>query len=494
MSVVETQGMPTLTVPRRRRWWLWIGLIGVVLIGSVGLFAYWYRVLRPQWELQAAMAEADRLDPGWRLEELEAKREEIPDEENGAIVAQTAARGIPNSWYTKEMDDMMKNMSPPVLLSENQACILAGELFQVDAALVEARKLVNLPRGRHAIVWSPDFFSTLMTHAQDLRKVTRALVCDAVLRAHEGDMPGAIQSIQAAINAARSLGDEPLLISLLIRLACRNMAFSHLERVLAQGESPAPLLASLQQLLEDEEAQPLLLIAVRGERAGWARFVQAVDKGLVPANDIRMLLDSHTQDQSVVRKAINDILPVVPELPGAAVFRYLTEVVEAAKLPVERQEVIDGLKAPKLFDEEEPIFSSAYSKTAKSYRRGQALLRCAILMLAVERFRQEQGHWPDWLYELVPTYIKGVPKDPFDGAPLRYRRLADGFVIYSIGPKRTDRIGTLFRAGIGPLPPDCDLGFQLWDPDKRRQPAKEEKPEQEGEPRGAPLNNRGTPP
>jgi len=42
------------------------------------------------------------------------------------------------------------------------------------------------------------------------------------------------------------------------------------------------------------------------------------------------------------------------------------------------------------------------------------------------------------LSDLVPIYLPQAPQDPFDGRPLRYRRLEPGFVVYSVGPARTD--------------------------------------------------------
>ena len=47
----------------------------------------------------------------------------------------------------------------------------------------------------------------------------------------------------------------------------------------------------------------------------------------------------------------------------------------------------------------------------------QAVLRCAITGLALERYRQEMGHWPGPLDELAPAYLKVVPLSPFDGQP-----------------------------------------------------------------------------
>ncbi len=40
---------------------------------------------------------------------------------------------------------------------------------------------------------------------------------------------------------------------------------------------------------------------------------------------------------------------------------------------------------------------------------------------------------PENLNELVPQFLPTVLADPFDGQPLRYHRLAKGYVIYSVG-------------------------------------------------------------
>ena len=75
---------------------------------------------------------------------------------------------------------------------------------------------------------------------------------------------------------------------------------------------------------------------------------------------------------------------------------------------------------------------------------------------------------------LVPEHLPQVPMDPHDGKRLRYRRLPEGVVIYSVGPDLTDNGGNLNRqnrAGGG-----TDIGVQLWDIKRRRQPAGPETP------------------
>src|SRR5262249_33615509 len=108
------------------------------------------------------------------------------------------------------------------------------------------------------------------------------------------------------------------------------------------------------------------------------------------------------------------------------------------------------------------LSTPALVKVADSFHRSQADLRCAIVALAVERYRREHGRWPDKLDQLVPKLLSKVPVDPYDQKPLRYRRLHDGVVIYSVGADGKDDGGKVDRQKY--TSPGTDLGFRLWLP------------------------------
>ena len=71
--------------------------------------------------------------------------------------------------------------------------------------------------------------------------------------------------------------------------------------------------------------------------------------------------------------------------------------------------------------------------------------------------------------DLVPAYLGDVPLDPYDGKPVRLNRTPFGVVVYCLGPDRKDNGGRINPEA--PVAPDSDLGFRLWDVDKRRQSA-----------------------
>jgi hypothetical protein len=250
------------------------------------------------------------------------------------------------------------------------------------------------------------------------------------------------------------------------------------ERVLAQGQAGEDDLAALQALLEDEAAQPLLLIGARGERAGMQRFAEAIDAGVV-ALPILKPTDLFSEEEPSIGEHADWLMTwrvdVRRKQHFAAWLRCRTELVEVAKLPDAEQLVAFSRWKTQWGGREESdhmsiteMFVYSMEKFARSCRRSQARLRCASCAVAVERFRLQHGRWPQRLVELCPGFLKEVPVDPFAGQPLRFRRLDDGVVIYSVGLDGIDNGGNVQRHK-SPDEPGTDLGFQLWDVEKRRQ-------------------------
>jgi hypothetical protein len=104
----------------------------------------------------------------------------------------------------------------------------------------------------------------------------------------------------------------------------------------------------------------------------------------------------------------------------------------------------------------------------------EACFRCAVVAVAVERFRRANGRWPATLGEVVPRHLAALPRDPFDSQPLKLASRPDGVVIYSVGPDGADDGGDLSDS----LRSRKDVGVRLWNVAERRQPpAGEKKPD-----------------
>ena len=86
-------------------------------------------------------------------------------------------------------------------------------------------------------------------------------------------------------------------------------------------------------------------------------------------------------------------------------------------------------------------------------------VRCAVLAIAVERYRRSNGELPRSLDDVSGTYIDSIPVDPFTGEKLLYGRDEEGYVVYSVGHNCQDDAGSV-RPRAGEKNPQ-DLGIRL---------------------------------
>jgi hypothetical protein len=448
-------------------------------------------------ELQEALALADQQDPGWRLVQLEEKRAVAPNEKNSALVILTAQKLLPYTWpvwlyrsttetthESQISDEILWSLSPPIQLEAGLTKALREELREAENALIAVREVKTMPQGRCpieneeelrslpmrlAMRYTPIRVQLSYTLTPNQRELADLLTYDVLLRAQENDLNGALDSCLTLINCGRALGDEPSLFSMIIRDDLHGLVTSNLERILAQGEAGEASLLAIQRELEKEVDAPLFLIAVRGERAETEEemqspnptVVRAVNPFLSPPLPRPRRLDTETQRRAFT----NHVLMV-----RCTLLKNNNELVALAKLPVQEQAARIRKIKEAIQNDLSPLDRWCVDHTCKvatRFHNDQASLRCAMALVAVERYRRAKNRWPDGLSQLVPAYLLKVPLDPFAGNPLRYRSVDDGIVIYSVGPDGEDNGGKFDR---DLMKPGTDLGFRLWDVPKRRQP------------------------
>jgi hypothetical protein len=432
-------------------------------------------------ELREVVAELDRTDPGWRLEQIEEARAKVPPERNSAPRIAAANRLLPEGWDKRVRPDPAKpwlrdqfvaGVPPDRSLREALNAPLEG----TGPALAEARAVADLPEGRSPISYSRDGLSTRLVHTQDSRPVARVLGLDALRRAIDDGADAGLESCRAEVHVGRSLRDEPFLFSQLVRYSTVLAGLRDAEWVLGQGVAGEPALAALQRTLQSEASEPTHLIGVRGERGELHWFMSAATIGdLDPSK-----FGPDQNDKSLGRS-----LKAMGTGPGARrahaqVLRYMNRLVAVARLP-DHQRLAAGQEWERLRESAPDVVrallgSGLGGHFLNAYLRHRAATRSADAALAAERFRLRAGRWPATLGELVPDLLPEVPADPYDGAPLRYRRLPDGVVVYSISEDGRDDGGThdLGKPSAPEFNPD--VGFRLWDAPLRGRPKPADRP------------------
>jgi hypothetical protein len=455
-----------------RRRWFRIGLVGfVVAVG--GLVGYWlYLNETSRSRLAEVIRQLNESEPGWTKDELCAARngQLPPEERNSFRLIREAKAAFPAGYTTTDpVRDLVGHPSNCQLRADDldavQKHVAAGA-----PALAVSRRLAGAAEGGRPMNMSEMPISTDVTEVQDARGVVWALQWEALAVAHTGRPADAVRSVRAALGAGRAIGDEPFAISQLVRMSCVGVACRTTERVLGLCV-PNEGLAELQAELMREADVPRLYYSMLGERAATHQMFLLFESGGIN----RLGEPAGAGNPSLMEQLSRWPLRALRRDDHAFCLRMMIDFVEASRRPFDEQlSACRAVPRPRDGDRRH-LFTllslPAIEKIVDASLRCRGELMAVAAGVACERYRQRIGRWPDSL-EAIPTDIlPAIPTDPFTGKPVIVRRLADGIVVYSIGPDGQDdggRFEELEGAPGGPL--SRDFGIRLWDGEQRRRP------------------------
>jgi hypothetical protein len=480
-----------LAAPPRSRRWRRLGVGLALLVLAAGLYVGWsvHRHFAHERLLQEALAETDAIDPHWRLEAIEARRTVVPEDENAAIaIRRVRVRLVrPNTADWQQRESLLRELSPAVRLTDAAYRDLIDAVEAVESAIGPALALVRYPRGRFVLTYDPNPLMTTLGYTDELHCVHfRVLEPLLLVLAHEGDLAGAVQVCRAMLNLGRSIGDEPFFMSQWLRGFHFVNTIRKLERVLGQGEVTEDVLAELQRALAEEAVYDPWLIGLRGERASVHQVMEGLKGGVIKPSEVRtmhrsMIMSSGRRlpPRTMADQAhdwFEDRFPSDVRPAQAWALRHGNRLTATARLSwPERRAAVEALLTERADAPELAILAlSDLTEWMRLLQLIHARGRCAVAAVAAERYRLRHGAWPSSLAALTPDLLQDVPADPFDGRPLRYKRLVDGVVIYSVSLDTADNGGTL--SDDHKLPNGTDLGFRLRDVPHRRQAPPEPAP------------------
>lgn len=425
------------------------------------------------------VAELDASDPTWRTTDLTAERNAKlpPSEQNAAELAHQVYLKVPKAHRDWEMKTRWREeVKNPHLPHKEDIAETRSQLRKVREAVLLAREIRHTSGGGFAWEYhEPDIIGTSLEKHQNLRPVMSLLSFDAAVRSYDRDDNGAVDSCLAILAVARGIGDDPWLISQLIRIAGVAITVGATQRTLAWGgEFDDAKLAELDKVFEKEAAEPRLRYGLRGERAMFYRVCENIDNGAFNADQLNATGPTFPTPLSLYVRAR------IPEEQAAALEQF-NKMIAAAGKPAgkERNEAVAAAEdecmrltksnwigpIPRhvLFR----LLMPAISKLTEADNRTVATLNAARVAIACERHRQKTGAYPEKLENLPKELLVEVPNDPFSGKPILYKTLPDGAVAYSVGGDGVDD-------GAANLNPKNekgnDIGFRLWTLENRRKP------------------------
>ena len=425
---------------KRRRLLLAMGVFfGVAVLGlaALGMLANWTL----QREIDAIRAKGEPVTPG----ELSQRFPAPLQKDNAAETFGKAGDSLKAVLFDKEYrarQEQITMTAPQSRFAEELHAWMEDCLAEHAETLHVLREAAKNPDIRYDL----DLYKGLSAPIPDflqLADLARLLQLEAFVAAEDGDSGRATEAIVAALAMDRPMREAPILIMQRFRQTLRSMACATIRRVLTMAAFSDQQLARLQVALAETNDPETLTNALIGERAsGLAMFNQ-------PAG-------------SLANGLVFTIMTVRGD--GERYFRYMSEAIDASRRPVPEaldiMERIGGeLSSRSWFIVGLPeIVIPNLLRIEAQAASDDAFMLAAQSAVALERFRNSNGHPPERIQELAPALLSAVPLDPFDSQPLRYRSDDRGYTFYSIGENRVDDGG---EEGPGS---NLDVVFQVTYP------------------------------
>ena len=458
----------------RRRFLRLAGLAaGAGTLAVTGVAGNWYAGRRAdERRLAEALAKLDATDPDWDVVGVvKAHNAAIPaDAENATVVGLDALARCAPSWQARQRAIYSPGGTPDLVWDDDRLphdeefCSLYEVYLETREAQRDALTTRRFPAGGLPLHFAePNPFGTLFPNTLKVREVATVLKDYATVEAYLGHGDEALRAADAGLHFAQvTLTTEPTLIAQLVRIASLSIAVGGVQQTLAWAE-PVHGLTELQRALADAAAADGICPALRGERAGVMSIYDSVRNGALPDDVLddfvtqsatptwttpierRFRRRNLVRDQAASLDVLNGLL-VAAKLAGPA--RLQSAKAMSAGVSPEAGKLLASITLCVVADD-----------------RCKSRLLCASVGLGCERYRRQFGHFPTSLADIPTSILSSIPNDPFSGQPLSYQLLADGAVVYSVGPdggvvEPTDTGSLLTR----------QLNFRLWNPDARRRP------------------------
>jgi hypothetical protein len=427
------------------RWKRWVWRAGLVLSGFIILLTVWRLTLDRL--IAAELAGIHEKSYPVTLAELNRWYPRVPPGENRAIVLGKAFDSLSREAdLSRPVRDKTVVPSPQSsFTTDPQERTVEDYLNENGEALALLHQASDIPRSRF-----PINLSTLSIlpypHLGNLLSSARLLKTEAANHAECASPQLAIASVQSLFALSQSLVKEPLVRSHLARIDCQGIAVGGLQNLLSNTGLTDAQLEGFGSALAKADDQRGLARAFIGQRCigirGFDMMRETMDLTALPVAhslplgqrifvNLNVLFSSpaYLYDLSgllqwdelsylrLMDRYVQTAQMAFPERIGAA---------QALRHSLERQGQLHALSRVWLR-------GMNGSRIILKDATVAATLRTARVAVAIERFRLARGQLPRTLVELDPFGMRAMPDDPFNGRPLRYKKLAKGYVVYSVG-------------------------------------------------------------
>lgn len=292
---------------------------------------------------------------------------------------------------------------------------------------------------RFASHWERGMMSNSLPPFVQVRALAQALNSLAMMAAEDNQPMRAVEMLERSFQFADTLPSDSL-VSHMMGVACLNLSTTTAERCLNRAVFTDEHLRRLDRSLPPPNTNRFDH-ALRGEHcmAIWAfqelKAGRNIDDVIGRVRDRRWwvnLWDKFKPGRTVYRD--EDFLRYLDMYHPSLVIIDLPVTQAVVRL----RQLTDAYTS-NVTSQVGEVLPAHWTKALQVNLETEAKLSVLKTSLAIERFRlAHAGKIPAALPELIPDFLPAVPRDLFDGQPLRFKIIPRGYVVYSIGADGVD--------------------------------------------------------
>jgi hypothetical protein len=353
-----------------------------------------------------------------------------PDSENAAVIYEKMFATWPGRQgryekYTFDILEPEKRKTDPNAWAEARKIV---EQSKHDLAMAEIA--LDRPACRFRCEWDKGY-AMLMPHLAKMRILARLFATRAIVQAKDGRTAEALDSVQSVFKLSESLKDEPVIIGQAVRIRVFHIASRSLRDVVEIASVGEVDTGQLDATLSGIDITSGLIAAMKGERC----------LGMWGFNHANLLYLRIGSSKSALRLELSSLGKPLLYANELRYIREMTKRIEMANLP-SRAPSWQALKAQDMNSPVPNYLADVLTPTVCGVRegmdRGQTQVFGSRILLSLETYRSKNGNYPTKLSDLSIE----LPKDPFSGKDFIYKRLPNGFLLYSVGWNLKDDGGT----------------------------------------------------
>ncbi len=413
--------------------------VAVVVTVLAHLMTFWNLDLSVRQQMDSLRIEAGALA-------LSVAPPQVPDRENAAsLYLRAFDTGLLDKNPEGYGDWLDATSGPDVTMDCDNPEFVA--YVQSRRALMQLlREAAARPACSFTRDWGRPSLAMLLPEVQNMRAAARDMQLEAHYKAAHGDLHGALQNVLAMHQMAEHVGQEPLLVSLLVSMAFDSMAAQNLEHFLKAYPVTEQDLAAL-DAWQPTAMGPRLRRAFRMEEAfGLSTFCRMAD-----SRDVKELQDLGMDATGPIPwgPSVSPVYRVFFLAEDVRMYRQFMNLWQRiGTLPFEQREQEIAQLTKSLTTSPMGVMTRmllpAMESVLAAASRAETKQRLAEAAVAAHRYRLAKGKFPETLDQLVDFQRTLVVRDPFGSGQLQLVSRDGQRVLYGIGPNLTDDGGTPF--------------------------------------------------